>query len=391
MYNRFLFLFLFLAVVAGSGCRKTDFATLSNPAYLRVFNCLDYTITLDNKDNPQPFLVMLVDPQLGDDGIATGAAITGDFLNLRDAWARPYPDAGNTSVYQKEYPGTAKVLAGPTLNGYDLSSWAQVPSGKHRVLFLSRPLSTVPFFTLDKNQRTQVLVDTTIDLTEGEVYTMHVLKEEYLSGKAAVYLRNETFVKQSFSDSLVYVNFYNISSNGFYANAPDILSGGVNPRNKLRDTMNVFCSLFKTINASTSTVLEAGSNLSMGTVIRSLVPRVAPYYSFPLFADTGSNRIYTGTVWQKFSFLRPGLIPDNVGYAPNLPSGDYMGLGVGPYGNGRDDLRASVMADIRSGLIVSERSGIYNPRSFATVNTVEYINRRFFVTTIQRKFDAPVY
>lgn len=391
MYNRFLFLFVCLAVVAGAGCRKTDFATLSSPAYLRVFNCLDYTITLDNKDNPQPFLVMLVDPQLDADGTAAGAAITGDFLDLRDVWARPYPDAANTTVYQKEYPGTAKILAGPILNGYDLSSWAQVPSGKHRVLFLSRPLSTVPFFSLDKNQRKQVLVDTTIELTAGEVYTMHVLNQDYVTNKKGVYLRNETFVKQSFSDSLVYVNFYNLSSNGFYENAPDILSGGVDPRNKIRDTMNVFCTLNKAVNATTSIPLAAVTGLSMGAVVRSLEPHVAPYYSFPLFADTTANRVFTGNVWQLFTFLKPGLTPGNIGYHAFLPAGNYMALAVGPYGNTRDEIRAEVMADIRSGLIVSERSGIYNPRSFATVNTVEYINRKFFVTTIQRKFDPPVY
>lgn len=388
MYNRPLFFLLLLVVVAGTSCRKTDFATVSSPAYLRVFNCLDYTISLDNKDAPHPFLVMLIDPVMDAAGIAEGAVITGDFLQKRDVWARPYPDAGNTTIYQKEYPGTAKILAAPILNGYDLSSWAQVPSGKHRVVFIARPLSTVPFFTLGKDQRKQVLVDTTIDLTAGEVYTMQVLQTDYISRHIAIYLRDETFVKESFSDSLVYVNFYNLSSQGFVLNAPDRGSG---LNNKLGDTMNVFYTLNKVTSATTSVPIIGFRNVALGPVIRSLDAVVAPYYSFPLFADTSANHIYPGNVAQFFSYLRPGLTPENMGFIANLPPATYLGLAVGPYGNQTSFDPVRIMADSRSGLIVTERSGVYNPRSFATVNTIEYMNGVFFVTTIQRKFAPPVY
>jgi hypothetical protein len=384
---------LLLALVAftGVGCRKTDFATIDSPAYLRVFNCLDYSITLDNKDAPQPFLTMLINPVLDADGIPQSAETTGDFLDIRDAWARPYPDAGNTSVYQKEYPGSAKVLAAPILNGYDLSSWAQVPSGSRRVMFFSRPLSKVPFFSLEKNQRRQLLIDTTITLAPGQVYTMHVLQQDFITQKNMLYLRHETFVDKSFSDSLVYVNFYNLSSNGFAQYSPDIASGGVELRNKIEDVMNVFCTLRKSVSANESVPVAGFSGLPMGTVSRSLLPTVTPYYSFPLFADTSAGKVFTGNVSQIFTYLKPGLNPDNFGYPGFLAPGAYLGLGVGPFGFSNYDIRASVMADIRSGLIVSERSGIYNPRSFATVNSIEYINRRVYVTTVQRKFEPPIY
>ncbi len=384
---------IFLSAImafAGMGCRKTNFASLPNPAYLRVFNCLSYNITLDNKDAPQPFLTMLVNPILDAGGIPESAQITGDFLDLRDDWARPYPDAANTSVYQKEYPGTAKILAAPILNGYDLSSWAQVPSGKLRVQFYSRPLSTTDFFSLEKNQRKLLLIDTTIELKAGEVYTMHVLEEDYTSRKKGIYLRNETFVKQSFSDSLVYVNFYNLSEKGFYENTP-VLVGGVDLRTRIQDTVNVFCSLNKSADGKISVGIPGFSGLPMGSLVRSLEPAVTSYQSFPLFADTTSGSAYTGLVSQVFTFLAPGFTPANIGYTPFLPEGVYLALAVGPYGNVQDDVQARVMADIRSGLIVSERSGIYNPRSFATVNTIEYINGKIFVTTIQRKFDPPIY
>ena len=389
--NKRTVIFLWVIIVFGvMGCRKTNFATLSNPAYLRVFNCLSYNISLDNKDAPQPFLTMLVNPVVDAGGIPESAQVTGDFLDLRDNWARPYPDAANTSVYQKEFPGTAKILAAPILNGYDLSSWAQVPSGKLRVQFYSRPLSTTDFFSLEKNQRKLLLIDTTIDLKAGEVYTMHVLEEDFTSRKKAIYLRHETFVKEPFSDSLVYVNFYNLSEKGFYENTPEMI-GGVALRNRIHDTMNVFYSLNKSKDGKISVGIPGFSGLPMGSVIRSLEPAVAPYYSFPLFADTSASRAYTGMVSQVFTFLKPGFTLANIGFTPFLEDGVYLALAVGPYGNEQEDVRARVMADIRSGLIVSERSGVYNPRSFATVNTIEYINSKIFVTTVQRKFDPPIY
>lgn len=394
MYNRSFILLLFIAALAGAGCRKTDFAEVSSPAYLRVFNCLEYNPTLDNKDAPQPFLVMLIDPQLDADGIAQSAAITGDYLQTRGQWARPYPDAANTTIYQQEYPGTAKVVAAPILNGYDLSSWAQVSSGKHRVLFVSRPQNTIPFFSLDKNQRTQVMIDTTIDLQAQEVYTMHVLEQDYVSKKNIVYLRNETFVKQPLSDSLVYVNFYNLTSNGFNQYSPDIADGQVQIKDKILDTMNVFLSLYKAANTNVSNVIKGSEGIPMGSVIRSQVPVVAPYRSFPLFADTASNHVFTGNMAQVFHFMKPGLTPGNAGFPLNLPLRYYLGLAVGSIGSSTPVMNfvlAKVTADIRSGMIVSERSGIYNPRSFATVNTLEYINRKIYVTTIQRRFDPPVY
>jgi hypothetical protein len=43
------------------------------------------------------------------------------------------------------------------------------------------------------------------------------------------------------------------------------------------------------------------------------------------------------------------------------------------------------------GLVINIHSGTYNPRSFATVNTIEIINGRAYLTTVQRKYDPPIY
>lgn len=390
MHNRVIYILVLLTLLGGTSCRKTEFAEVNSPAYLRVFNSLEYVVTLDNKELPQPFLTMLIDPVFDEQGIPVSAAITGDFLDKRDGWARPYPDAANTNIYQKEYPGTAKVVAAPVLNGYDLSSWAQIPSGSHRVMFISRPLNTVPFYELNNDLKKQVIVDTTIDLTQGEVYTMNVIQKSYTAQNAGVYLRNETFVKRSFSDSLVYINFYNLSSEGFFANAPK--GDGHELYNKLRDTMQVFCSLSRFRQSGMpNTPINGQQDIAMGILIRSQDPVVAPYYSFPLFADTTSDKIYTGRLSQQFTFIQPGYSAGNLGYIGNLPDNVYSTMGVGDFGYTNPSLPSVITGDTRSGLVVSVRSGIYNPRSFATINTLEYINRKFYVTTVQRKFAPPVY
>jgi len=42
-------------------------------------------------------------------------------------------------------------------------------------------------------------------------------------------------------------------------------------------------------------------------------------------------------------------------------------------------------------MIINTHSGIYNPRSFSSVNTVEFVNGEAYLTTIQRKYDPPIY
>ena len=385
--------FLFIAmVVTMMSCRKTEFGNVENPAYLRVFNCLDFNITLDNKDAPQPYLTMLIDPVLDADGIPESAAIIGDFLDKRGEWARPYPDAVNTTTWQKEYPGTLKVMAGPILNGYDLSSWAQVPSGKHRIIFRTRPYNTTPFFSLEKNLRGVSLIDTTMDLQTREVYTMHVLERDYLTRKTGLYLRNENFVKQPFSDSMVYVNFYNLSSEGFFKYASQKIDHNAVPNRKIRDTMSVFYSITR-MKGLQFEPIPGFNGLPMGPVIRSQQSHVNPYYNFPLFPDTSASRVFTGNIGQLFRFYGQGLTPETAVNSSYLPQGSYSALGVGDfgYGSGNQYVPFRIQADLRTGLIVSVHSGAINPRSFATVNTIEYINEKMYVTTIQRKYAPPVY
>lgn len=380
-------------------CQKIKYNTINEAAYLRVFNDLNYTLTLANKDQPLPFLTMLIDPDISSNGTIKGAATIGDFLDVRSNYAPPYPaHAGNTGFRNLEYPGQDIVLVGPILNGYDLSSWAQVPSGKHHFMFISRPLSPTAFLNLAPETRStkdKILIDTIVTLKPGEVYTMEALTPDANSNKVGLYLRNEQFTKQAFSDSLVYVNFYNLSSKGYWQkylgvyDNNDYLGRNVSA---IKDTMNVYLSLLYPDSISVDIVNNympvPGFNANyMGSIFRTTKDnRVSPYFSFPLFPDLGTNHINT-KVYELFQFFAPGY-SSNIHYPgpgvyngqyPSYPYYTYLTCSWNDYTNGKTP-----------NLIISIPSGNNNPESFGTINTIEIINGRTYTMTVQRKYAPPV-
>jgi hypothetical protein len=369
-----------------------NYQEVDHPAYLRVFNDLNLKIDLQNKDEEKPYLTMLIDPQMDESKLPVSAAIKGDFLDQRAPYAPPYPSHAGTSndVSNPEYPGKEPVLAGPVLNGFDLSSWAQIPSGTHRVVFYYRPTNTIPFFDLEPALRKKVLLDTTVTFEEGEVYTMHLLQTDFTTKSKGLLLRREVFHKLSLSDSLVYVNFYNYSAAGFW-NADDALkaeqpeSGLL--RRGIRDEMNIWYSLCK---PGSLTAIPGYKLGYMGAMKRDITSgSVTPYYNFPLFADGSSDHISTN-IWQRLSLAAPGIDPEMIPHGDNTEKTDGAYAIVSCIGNGtRTSFDGG--AAFLPGMIINIHSGAYNPRSFATVNTIEIINGNAYLTTIQRKYDPPVY
>ncbi len=388
-----------LAVLLLCGCRKVTYNTISNPAYFRFFNSLNYSITPATKDEPQPYLAMVVDPTFDANGVVNGGAVLGDFLDQRLAYAPPYPaNAGNTSSDNYEYPGSEKVLVGPILNGFDLSSWAQITSGKHRFVFYSRPVSQTPFFQLAAAQRKFAFADTTVDLAEGEVYTMELLQKDVYSSPIPIsfYMRHEQFTKLPFDDSLCYVNFYNLSAAGFSAQAVAAL-GTAGGGSSIRDTMNVFLTLYfpDSVAGPGSNVVPGYQYVPLTSVIRSYASGVAPYTSFPIFPSyqgSDSTDIHS-KIWEEFMFLSPDYNPS----AGNFPSysnsqGDYAVLActaeyytkqtfVGPPHND---------AYWSPNLIITIPSGTYSARSYSSISSVEMINGHAYVMSVQRQYAPPV-
>lgn len=390
--------FCLIALLLTTGCSKVDYVKVDNPAYLRVFNNLNYEKTLDSKDQEVPFLAMLIDPVMDEKGMPLSAKIMGDFLDQRAPYAPPYPShiGNSTSVNNPEYPGKEDVLVAPVLNGFDLSSWAQIPSGKHRIVFMFRPKNSVPFFNLESRLKTKVLIDTTIVLDEKEVYTLNVLQKDYQTKKNGILLRHENFYKLPLSDSLVYVNFYNLSSKGYWEAGYTEKGGNIGKKGALgdgiRDRMNVFYTLYR--KTSTESALNNYFGKYLGEIKRNTgEPDVSPYYSFPLFADPLSDGIRTD-IWQRLDLLAPGMDPASKPYTGIQNETDNNWAPISCFSNGTvplDMLRGDENYVLLPNMIVNIHSGVHNPRSFATVNTIEIVNGKAYLTTIQRKYAAPIY
>jgi hypothetical protein len=137
----------------------------------------------------------------------------------------------STTPVNFDYPGNAKVLTAPAINGFDMSAWAQVKSGKHRIVFVVRPKNNIPFTDLSKEIRSQVVIDTTVNYEKGEVYTMQILLRNMDKAEYGLYMRREKFVQEAFEDNKIYVGFVNLSGQrprladlGYYNLFPDKVS-----------------------------------------------------------------------------------------------------------------------------------------------------------------------
>lgn len=430
-------LLLFTLII--SSCQKIDYEKVDRPAYLRVFNSMWDRQTLES-GGKAAYLCMLINPQFDAEGIPVGAQVTGDFLDKRDHYAQPYPTSIGVQASQnnKDWPGKASIPVGPIVNGFDLSSWAQIPSGTLRVAFMYRPRNETPFFSLDKSYRKDFLTDTTITLQAGEVYTMQALMLDFTTRKNGILLRQETFLKDAFSDDRVYVNFYNYSAKGF-AQSPDYLKKPMTRRYLtlfemgLKDSMNIYYSLYtgksdytvhydakriefpRSFNAAANRWIDAipdadadNDRVYLATLSHdNFSGKARPYVSLPIWSDADTTgKIYTDQ-WQRFFFLSPGMD------IKNLPSGftEFSSLGNGIYNNPQGNFATITcllygltpqmsMGDWDAGqsggvgmpnMIVSVPSGKHAMRSFSSINTVEIINGDVYVMKLQRRFDPPSY
>lgn len=404
MKNRIILLLLSLACFIS--CTQIEYTEIQQPAYLRVFNNLNYEVRLENRFERPPFLTMLIDPVFDADGVPVSAAIVGDFLDSRDKYAAPFPthSAGSTSVKNPEYPGKENVLVGPILNGFDLSSWAQIPSGEHRIVFFFRPISETPFFSLESSLRKEIAIDETVNLQAKEVYTLHVLQKDYKTKENGIILRQENFHKIPLSDSLVYFNIYNMSAKGFVDindnEKPDNTTGFGVLSYGISDQMNVYLSLFpKTANENNrSPYLEKDAIPGYYGNYVTMVERntesseVQPYFSYPLFAGSSPENIKTDML-QFIYLLAPGISFQNNPFSISGSSSSFSTKGqfaaLSFEGNGTGLARA--ISAFFPNMIINIHSGVYNPRSFASVNTIEIVNGKAYLMTIQRKYDPPIY
>lgn len=390
-----------------SSCRKTEFRKVDNPAYIRVFNNLTYTVALPNKEEQQPFFCLFIDPEFDASGKPIGGLVVSDFLDKRAPYASPNPaHAGlSTSKFNPEYPGKELVPTAPILNGFDLTNWAQIKSGTRRFVFMSRPISDVGFFQLPDELQRRVFLDTTINLSEKEVYTIHLLQRDFNTKKNGLYVRQETFHKQAFSDTLTYVNFYNLSAKGFLqASAVRKLPVPTMSRTfrfGTRDTLNAYFTHIQPATSATGVVTHTPipefSYQFAGTVYRTTDhPKVTPYYGFPIFLKA-DKKVYTDT-WQFLQFCAPPLSPRDqsaYGAPPSTEIFSTVEQLQGTYGilqfHHARYTPAIASSPFYPGLTVDVHSGVNNPRTFGVVNSIEIVNGNAFLMTVQRKYPQPIY
>lgn len=327
---------LLLCALLAVACKKYAPAPdISGAAYLRIFNDIPFTLTLANKEQVVPFFTVIIDPDINAAGVPTGGKVVGDYLGSRQPFnTSTSSNEGNalgTSLdttikynINYEYPGNAHVLTAPSINGLDLSAWAQVSSGKHRVLFITRPKNYIDYAFLSDTIKKKIVIDTTIDLQEGEVYTMEAVLQDVDAVKYGIYLRQENFTHQAFDANKNYVSFYNLSGKkSVLASLPISPSSGY-----FYDTMSVYYTYYTVTpgfitspgNTTTpySSPIPAYSGLAL-TTLDTRMPGSASWYPLPVlplsyFYDLQGNlRTYndvggvSGTMpYFVFSFLALG-------------------------------------------------------------------------------------
>lgn len=384
--HRLIFLLPVLFAAIFSGCKKYELKPLEQePAYIRVFNNLTFNVDFLNHTQTPPFLTFLMDPEVDAAGVPNNAGIIGDHLGTRQLYSASYPiNAGNSSVVNGypvnyEYPGNAHVLTAPVINGFDLSSWAQIPSGKHRIMFVVRPQSSTAFKDLGTVQRGSVLIDTTINMEKGEVYTLEVVSRDLDNNKYGLYVRKEQFIHQAFDENRLYAGFVNLSGKkpeqskygtAFYF--PDKV--------RINSTYNI-CNDARTTSTNSFFVPLAGYDNTYYTTLNSKFDQAISYLPLPMlpqsaFFHQGVLRTYdtaTGKVPATMPYVSFNLLD------ADLPLTSPTGYIVSCMG---DPVDPSTLPNLN--LVINSNNHF---KVYSTVNIFEMVYNRVYLMQIKRGID----
>ncbi len=400
--NTFLYLWLLLLTLISIDCHKfNELSDKNSPSYIRVFNSLTYSYGPANKDAPAPFLVFLLDPVAGANGIYTNqATVIGDFIDPRDTFSNSYPSkAGNLAILRtKEWPGKANVLTAPSINGFDLSAWAQVSSGKHHVVFLSRPQSDTAYINLPNNSRTSVIVDTMVEFSAGEVYTLEAILLDEFNKKTGLYLRKENFTHTYFTSNNNYFSFYNLTARKLLPRTD--ITYFSDSLSLYYTEWNSFC-FNTTTNGITNFNCSNNPDPNQDSVyfrgLNGLYQISSPFDSVPLpnftnFLNPDSSIINARyQPYTQFQITTTGTTPTLGSFNlvcsnayPNFPT-TFISNPNYSFNRGSVNLLGQVVPSFN--LITSD--GIKN-KVFSTVNIIELINDKVFLMQMSRLSNPPL-
>lgn len=371
---------LVAAVCLGSCSKYPELKPQSQASYLRVFNSLNYTQGTGGL--PPNEMTLLIDPVMDKNGLPVDAAVVGDYITERDPFSSSYPaHAGNIAVTkQSEWPGSLPVLTAPTINGLDLSAWAQVPSGKHRIMLMGRQSADTPFNHLPASARTSVIADTTVTFTPGEVYTMEAVVFDFATVRTGAYLRNENFTKIPFSTRENYLSFYCLTAANM---SPNGGNGAFDP------PLYLSYSLWSPLCTNSSyTGITKYSCVWPAPVVNHVYLRTisnsfgsaAPYDSLPMppLSDfLNPDNSFVDSNYRPFPEFdiadgRTGTSPLYIGVSPDL--GGY------PFGGGFTFPQGLAIAASNSQQIMV----------YPSVNIIELVNGTAYLMQLHRTFDPPI-
>ena len=397
-----------MLIIVLAGCKKYEEAPLvENPAYIRVFNNLTTNVDVLHNGQSAPFFTFVMDPHMDKDGLVDTGAVVGDYLGTRQLFSLSYPiNEANSSIGQGtgtflypinyEYPGNAHVLTAPAINGFDLSAWAQVPSGKHRVMFINRPQNNVPFKNLSANNRKNVLLDTIVNFDKGEVYTLEVVSHDLDRGIFGLYMRREAFIHQSFEENKIYAGFVNLS--------------GVTPVtlkykffNGFADRVGIYYTynIYDDINSSPETGGNSyyhplpGYNKTYYTTLKTKMDTVVPYLQLPLlpvsyffrqdslrtYANSRDVALLNGSKYGSLPYVRFDMTD-----ADNIAKSLSLTCAFDPIQYNTWDVNSSGIMALAPNLNMIIASG-NKYKIYSTLNILELVYDRVYVMQIQRGFN----
>jgi hypothetical protein len=288
--NKIRFFILLFLTAALCSCQQESGVPLTNAAYVRFFNGITYyapiyntptsseamvyykatnftgqvgltdfygfTSTMNNEVNipakaneilPPPLVAIFIDPTLDADGLPVSGYLCGDFVGVQNRYYPPQPyNLGDPEKYiQYDYPGQSKVERAPLFNHVDLSGYVRVPSGKHRVMVVYRPLYTgtgdpavILAGTLALQNRTTytdlsqgdkmsvlngtqvkdvVIIDQDIDFSAQKAYTLKLLDDSPFNlqqiGNVSGYLYSQQTIPHNYKLLSRVENFRDVNGN----------------------------------------------------------------------------------------------------------------------------------------------------------------------------------
>lgn len=415
IYKLSFLLLPFIAVMAG--CKKYAIVpSLKDPAYIRVFNDINNPVDVLHSRQASPFLTFLMDPKTDGNGVPTDAAVIGDYLGTRQLFSLSYPineansSTGNqliggtsgvpivepplTYPVNYEYPGNAPVLSASFINGFDLSAWAQAPSGKHRIMMVVRPQTNIGFKDLSATQRGQILLDTTVNFEKGEVYTLEAVSRDLDNSKYGLYIRQEQFIHQSFQDDKIYVGFTNLSGK-----TP--VAGHYGSGLFFWDKTNINYS-YKIINDAASGngfntyTTYPGYDNNYYTTLNTKMDTSIPYLVLPLLPQ--SSFFYQGQLRTYISSTNYVGVSENLGSLPyfiftlsnaDSPSGAKFQLNCAadPTIINNYDVNNSYVTNYAPNLnLVINTGNTYHV--YSSLNIMEMVYDRVYLMQVQRGFNG---